>query len=260
MDKEAAELAKFYAREASRRVKSSKAKERALQEEAQRRHLEYKLALHGPKPRRRHSVPENEEAARFSAEQQILHQERLNKKLRNRQEWEELQHRQMETELEQLVEHRRRLKELHLQKIRSKKEEQQQTFIRNEDHLRAAQRAAQFLRRHPELQRNSSAPRVTGKPRTAVLNMPGTKEAVARVKDFRKREEEKRRRQEQVLEEGKKKKHALHKENMVKVRQNRAKSCPRNSSKSNWSLDSSSLDRKLREIKNQINSLKNRAI
>lgn len=261
-DRESALLAKISAREAAQRVREVKKKielseAKKLQQRVQREQL-----LHTPKTMVRKRVPENETACQFSIEQQKLNALRQLKIRKEREEWEQQQLTKQQQEVINEEERRLRMKREQLENIKRKKEENQSHFLRSNENIEAARRASLFKLEHPELLRSKSVTAVTHPRRysceTPVL--PGTKDAVDRIKKFKQIEYERRQSERQQLEELKRQKQVHHKENMLKVRKQRSLSCSRElqmpTKKETCFGSRTTIDLKLEDIKKRIAQLK----
>jgi hypothetical protein len=224
--------------------------------------MQRKLQLHLPKPMQRQRVPENETAGQFSVEQQRLNALRQLKIKHEREEWEQQQLNILQQEAAEEEERRLQIKREQLENSKKKKEENQSHFLRSSDNVEAARRASQFRFEHPELVRVRSKSVTPPHPRrysceTPIL--PGTKDAVDRIKRFKMIEDERKQREQQHLEELKKQKQAHHKENMLNLKRQRSRSCSRElqmPSRREEFHNSRSLELKLEDIKKRIAQLK----
>lgn len=259
-DKESTRLAKISAREAALRVREVKKKNELAEAKNFQQRMQRKLLLHNPKPMQRQRVPENETACQFSVEQQRLNAMRQLKIRTEREEWEQQQMSILEQELAEEEERRSQMKREQLENGKKKKEENQAYFLRSNENIEASRRASQFRFEHPDLVVRSKS--VTPHPRrysceTPIL--PGTQDAVERIKKYKKIEDERKQREQQQLMEQKKQRQIHHRDNMLNLNRQRSRSCSRESqmpSRKEGFMGSRSLELKLEDIKKRIAQLK----
>ncbi|CAB3377923.1 Hypothetical predicted protein [Cloeon dipterum] len=185
-------MGKMYAREASRRVKEKIEANRREQERKEREQQSHASLKHAAHPRKSQVIDTNAEAAEFAAKQRKINLER---KVKRQQELLELQ---------------------------------QKWFEAKEDHQLAAMRARKVQRDRPDLLRRS--PIVNEKERKELRKnlgedeLPGTKEALRRIRKFRQEEKAKKEQEDQRMQELRRSKSERRKDMVKNLVRKRAKS------------------------------------
>ncbi|XP_065347832.1 uncharacterized protein LOC135944661 [Cloeon dipterum] len=212
-------MGKMYAREASRRVKEKLEADRREQERKEREQQSHASLKHAAHTRKSQVIDTNAEAAEFAAKQRKINLER---KVKRQQELLELQQKLLEEhsrEDAKAEERRLRAKEKQKNDLRRKSEEHKRWFEAKEDHQLAAMRARKVQRDRPDLLKRS--PSVNEKEKKelkknlSVDELPGTKEALRRIRKFRQEEKAKKEQEEQRIQELRRSK-SEHRKDMVK--------------------------------------------